>query len=299
MKNLLNIESCPICKRENSKLVFETLYKNEKINVYRCNSCSFDFVNNNIAPQEGSDHSTSETPETSETPKAVLDRYYQDYEQDKDVASKSLDLRMPIFEKIYKQKIQKVLEVGCGPATAYSWFNDRNIDWIGAEVDKIALRHAQKLNLPVSKINVSDFKEQFDLVYFHQVLEHVMDPIDFLLEINRSLKPGGIIAIGVPNNNGFTAIFRRLFKKKYPLDYGFIQIPYHLRAYNKKSIKNVMEKTGFQVCSLMEVTHFDSVYGEWYLTKNSFISKLIFKIGSIFGYGTLLYAIGKKQIPHE
>jgi 2-polyprenyl-3-methyl-5-hydroxy-6-metoxy-1,4-benzoquinol methylase len=282
---------CPICFTK-SETVFTTTYLDRVLKVHRCYECCFDFVNDNIAPQKGS-HKLS-----SETPQDVLDRYYQNYKADSIVASKSLDKRMPIFEKIYEQDINKVLEIGCGPASAYSWFKNKNISWFGSEVDKNSLIHAKNLDIPVSSINIEDYDSEFDLVYFHQVLEHVMDPIAFLLKVNKALKPGGVVAIGVPNNSGFTAIFRRIFKKKFPLDYGFIQIPYHLRAYGPRALNEVMTKANFKVCKIKKVTHFDPIYGEWYSKKNSFFASMIFKFGAKLGFGTLLYAIGKKTDEH-
>jgi SAM-dependent methyltransferase len=286
---LKNLDCCPICKKTNTKSVFQTEYLNKIIDIKRCKICDFNFVNENISPQEGSNHLTSETPED------VLNNYYLNYKADEKVAYSSLQRRMPIFEKFYGDKIKNVLEIGCGPATAFSWFKNQNVHWVGNEVDKTALDHAKKLNLPVSSLNIENYKSEFDLIYFHQVLEHVMDPVDFLKKVNSALKPGGIVGIGVPNNNGFTAIFRRFFKNKYPLDYGFIQIPYHLRAYNSKSINNLCNICNFEVCAVNEVTHFDLKYGEWYAKKNSLIARLIFNMGAKLGFGTLLYAIAKKR----
>ena len=41
----------------------------------------------------------------------------------------------------------------------------------------------------------------FDLVYCYHVLEHVPDHITVLMEIQRVLKPGGVLFIGFPNKN--------------------------------------------------------------------------------------------------
>jgi SAM-dependent methyltransferase len=285
----MDLYTCPICKSNNTQSVFETKYIQEIIHVQRCADCKFDFINNNLAPQVGSEKSTSETPED------IRKAYFDNYLSDQEVASESLSLRMPIFNKIFKNKINDVLEIGCSSATAYAWFAENHINWIGIEVDETALDHASKLNIPVSSANLEDFDCQFDCIYFHQVLEHVMDPVDFMKKVNKALRPGGVIGVGVPNNNGFTAIFRRVFSKKFPLDHGFIQIPYHLRAYNSESIKKIFDIAGFEASIVVQTTHFDRVYGEWYSKKNSRLARLIFNIGSLLGFGTLLYAVGRKR----
>ena len=286
------LKSCPICLDKKTKHVFTSIYCNQEYQVYRCTACNFDFVNNNTNPQDG-------TRDSSETPEHVLANYYESYEKDKKVASLSLDIRMPIFESFYRKKISKVLEIGCGPATAYPWFKKNNIAWNGFEYDKNALAKAKKLNEPVNSGDISEYTDEYELIYAHQVLEHITDPIGFMKNIHKALKSNGIVAIGVPNNNGFTAIFRRLFKKWYPIDYGFIQIPYHLRAYNKDSIEKVFKKSGFEVCSINRCTSFDRKYGEWYDKKNSFMARTIFNLAAVCGYGTLLYAIGRKKQSHD
>lgn len=284
----LNMNTCPICMHDESRVTFTTEYLQKEIQVWRCKDCDFDFINTNLAPQQDSNDSSSETPED------IVERYYQNFIIDREVASKSLDKRMPIFSMIRGSDIKDVLEIGCGPGTAYDWFRKKNINWMGLDVDENALNHAKKWDIPVSSQSIDEITSKFDLIYFHQVLEHVMDPVDFLNKCKALMKPGGVIAAGVPNNNGFTAIFRRLLNKKYPLDYGFIQIPYHLRAYNKKSLTKLFNLAGLEVCEMNAVESFHETYGEWYGSQNSFIVKMIFKFGSFLGFGTLLYGIGKK-----
>jgi SAM-dependent methyltransferase len=70
----------------------------------------------------------------------------------------------------------------------------------------------------------------FDSVIMDNVLEHISDPINLLLEIKRVLKPNGIFLIGVPGKKGFdTAPDHKIFYDEYLLkellskDYIFIR----------------------------------------------------------------------------
>jgi SAM-dependent methyltransferase len=62
------------------------------------------------------------------------------------------------------------------------------------------------------------------------VLEHISNPGDLLLEIKRVLKPDGIFLIGVPGKKGFdTAPDHKIFYDEYSLinllssDYNFLR----------------------------------------------------------------------------
>ena len=39
----------------------------------------------------------------------------------------------------------------------------------------------------------------FDFIHISHVIEHVLDPIAYIQEMKRILKPGGHLAIGTPN----------------------------------------------------------------------------------------------------
>ncbi len=61
-----------------------------------------------------------------------------------------------------------------------------------------------------NKINHED--DFFDSIIMDNVLEHICDPRDLLLEIKRVLKPNGIFLIGVPGTKGFkTAPDHKIF----------------------------------------------------------------------------------------
>jgi 2-polyprenyl-3-methyl-5-hydroxy-6-metoxy-1,4-benzoquinol methylase len=49
--------------------------------------------------------------------------------------------------------------------------------------------------------NIAFCDNSFQLIYCYHVLEHVPDPIEVLNELNRVLKPGGILFIGFPNRH--------------------------------------------------------------------------------------------------
>ena len=95
-------------------------------------------------------------------------------------------------------------------------------------------------------------KNHFDFIYLDSVLEHVLNPKEYLLKINSILKVGGVVYIGVPNEDCmFNDIRKLLFQllgmkdiseKIKPFD-----SPYHVIGYNKESLEFIFNKTNLKI----------------------------------------------------
>ena len=100
----------------------------------------------------------------------------------------------------------KLLEVGCGKGILISKFIKQKPKWSvhGVEPSAHASSYFQKA-LPSVKIfegtlNDSPFtKETYDFVASSGVLEHVINPLSFLLDLKSRLSSDGFMYIGVPN----------------------------------------------------------------------------------------------------
>lgn len=105
------------------------------------------------------------------------------------------------------QRGQLVLDVGCGPGTISADLARRvvpgsviGID-LSLEVIELARRGAEAtdgLNVSFQVGDVYDLQfadSSFDVVYAHQVLQHLSDPVRALREMRRVLAPGGLVAV--------------------------------------------------------------------------------------------------------
>jgi len=100
-----------------------------------------------------------------------------------------------------------ILDIGCGPgnitAELASRVGDGNV--IGIDLSKEVIEAARRDFESPAQGNLSfrsgdvyglDFSdEEFDVVYAHQVLQHLGDPVAALVEMRRVLKSGGLLAI--------------------------------------------------------------------------------------------------------
>jgi ubiquinone/menaquinone biosynthesis C-methylase UbiE len=114
------------------------------------------------------------------------------------------------------QRGQSVLDVGCGPGTISADLarlvapgSVTGIDR-SHEVIDVARRGAEDANVTnvtfrvgdVYDLDFSDFS--FDIVYAHQVLQHLSDPVRALREMRRVLAPGGVVAVRDADYGKFT-----------------------------------------------------------------------------------------------
>ena len=137
--------------------------------------------------------------------------------------------------------MSKYSDIGCGPGVFYKAYNEMSINWTGVEVSPFWIEFGKKKNkIPILNQNLNEIKEKFDIVTAHQVLEHVENPITFINQILRILRPGGILHLEVPNNLSITSSLRKI-SPILSYDYGFIQPPMHMRAYCSQTIKNYLK----------------------------------------------------------
>ncbi len=83
---------------------------------------------------------------------------------------------------------------------------------------------------------VSELAGQADLVCAFEVMEHIEDDADFLAQLKRHLKPGGILLGSVP---AFAHKWQRAD-----------EIAGHYRRYDRLPLQNIMQRTGFTVLSI-------------------------------------------------
>jgi SAM-dependent methyltransferase len=92
-----------------------------------------------------------------------------------------------------------ILDLGCGTGRSFDQLagHDSLIEWIGLDIlasPEVDGRNDRKLPLVAyDGISIPFRDESIDIVYSHQVFEHVRHPAALLSEINRILKTGGLL----------------------------------------------------------------------------------------------------------
>lgn len=139
-----------------------------------------------------------------------------------------------------------LLDIGCG--TGRFLYEARNLGYrvSGIDFNSESIRIAKKrfgLNeverLSVDALSAKYPEKKFDVISFFEVLEHMEDPNKFISQVKTMLKPGGTIALSVPNRE---RVLDSLGEGDYP--------PHHLTRWSKKALRIFLEKNGFEVRTL-------------------------------------------------
>lgn len=98
----------------------------------------------------------------------------------------------------------KILDVGSQTGKNTAYLKDKGNEVIGVEIVEELVDATRQKGIDCYKLDVETddlpFKDsEFDTVWAGDILEHLMDPRKFLLEVNRVLKPIGVFVVTVPN----------------------------------------------------------------------------------------------------
>lgn len=148
---------------------------------------------------------------------------------------------------------KRVLEVG--PATGYvtEVLRRRGCQVTAVENDPAAAEVAEKFceRIIVGDIEEIDFpqtfgEEQFDVVMFGDVLEHLVDPKGALEKVRPLLRAGGCVVASIPNVAHASVRVMLLDGKFVYTEKGLLDHT-HLRFFTKSGIETLFEEAGYRI----------------------------------------------------
>ena len=221
---------CPLCVSSRLRYTFS----HEGYRIVRCADCGLMFSN----------------PQPSDTELAAI------YSADYFLGAESEEGRVSTREmkrataRQYLSEIQRyvgeaggrLLEIGCGDGDFLVeaegvGFHVTGVEYAPAACDqaRARLQRGEIICGELEKAGLDD--AQFDLCVLSDVIEHVRDPLAFLREIHRLLKPGGAIFIATPSLASWSA---KLLKRNW-MEFK----PEHLTYFEPKTLETALFRTGY------------------------------------------------------
>ncbi len=151
----------------------------------------------------------------------------------------------------------RILDIGCGWGHFLKMVKDRGWEAWGVELSKASCDYIRN-RLGISAFNgvlkeTSFDTEYFDAVVMEDVLEHMSDPFETIIEVRRILHPNGLIIIKTPNAASLIIrldlLYQNLIFNARPGKNIFL---HHLFYFTKDSLRKSVENHGFK--------HLDTIF---------------------------------------
>ncbi|GAB2762543.1 class I SAM-dependent methyltransferase [Salinimicrobium soli] len=188
-------------------------------------------------------------------PRPALDKLPEYYKSEKYISH--TDSQETFFEKVYQQvkkymlrkKLSwiekefstpgKLLDIGAGTGDFLAEAEKAGWKISGVEPNLSARELASKKGISLNENSEEFPSASFDFITMWHVLEHVPDLDTQIRELDRLLKPGGILLIAVPN-------FRSKDAELYKENWAAYDVPRHLFHFSRKAIEKIFSNHSFK-----------------------------------------------------
>ena len=159
----------------------------------------------------------------------------------------------PEMLEFVPQNASKILDVGCGEGIFASQLRQKlNSETWGVEIDSKAAELAER---KIDNVLVGDVTElvndlpnlYFDCIIFNDLLEHLVNPFSFLLEIKSKVNSRGVIVCSIPNVRYFPVLKELVIEKQWRYVNAGILDKTHLRFFTKNSIIDMFNSLDFKI----------------------------------------------------
>jgi len=276
---MLESVRCALCGADDTRPVAEI----DALHIVRCRQCGLVYVNprypegllQGIYTEQYYDHDGIRNG---------LEFFgYDDYLSDEENIKITFRKRLKTIELLACKG--RLLDVGC--ATGFFLDLARSQDWevLGSEVSEFSARYArERFGLDVRLGTLRQLHldaASLNAVTMWDVIEHVVDPLGELQEVQRILRPQGILSVITPDAGSWMA---RLLGRRWE---EFRRVREHIYFFSRRTMGDMLRKAGLDVVRMESA---DKVfylgpaiqrlkYYTWDGAITSAVARLVYKLG--------------------
>jgi SAM-dependent methyltransferase len=137
---------------------------------------------------------------------------------------------------------RRLLDVGAGSGDLGGVLAGRDWSVVGVEPSGAACELARERGVDARQGTLKTVeleREGFDAVVFHHSLEHVPDPVAALRRARKLLRPGGAVAVAVPN-------FDSPQRRRLGADWWALDLPRHRFHFTPEALRRALDRAGLR-----------------------------------------------------
>jgi 2-polyprenyl-3-methyl-5-hydroxy-6-metoxy-1,4-benzoquinol methylase len=172
----------------------------------------------------------------------------------------------------FNQAGVRFLDVGCSTGRALRLATTIGFDAVGVDYSKWAADYSRQLGFETrhgSLLGQWDEREVFEVIHCSHTIEHVPDPIAYIAEMYRLLKPGGQLMLAMPN---YASVPRVMLGEKWPT----WCLDSHLWQFTASQMRSILRRAGFTIFSCRTLHGY---------TPDSRLKKKLLDLAASLGFG--------------
>jgi SAM-dependent methyltransferase len=197
---------------------------------------------------------------------------------------------------------RRFLDVGCGYGGTVHCAAKMGWGAVGIDIDPALVASGRERfgvdlrcgTLPDPRLEAG----QFGFIRMRDVIEHLPNPLEVLVEIERLLAPGGVLLVATPNEGSLPARVRDLVGVRRTV-VATVSPPHHLHGFAPSTLRRILDRAGLRPLEIRTTTPTDARYvtARNMRSAGDLPKRLVWETAKLIGMGSMLVGWAAKKDP--
>lgn len=198
-------------------------------------------------------------------------------------------------------RARRFLDVGCGyggtvhAATRLGW------EAMGLDIDPALVAEGRaRFGVDLRCTTLPDpllESGQFGFIRMRDVIEHLPNPLEVLVELKRLLAPGGVLLVATPNEGSLPTRVRDLVGVRRTV-VASVNPPHHLHGFAPPTLRRILARAGLHAVEIRTTTPVDPLYvtARNMRSAGDLPKRLVWGAAKLAGMGSMLVGWAAKDL---